>query len=224
MIAEGRSRIALSAKLLWYVVRNSCRIGTEKVPDEKTLVRLGQAIGPETIRELHDRIVGLAQQRRVIHGRKMRVDTTVVESNIHYPTDSGLLHDGARVLTRTMQQLEGKAGNLKKKVRNRMRTVSKRVIAIAHALRHKGPEGELKRTKEYRQLLRVTRQILHDSRQVLKEVEALPPRRRSRVRGLSERLETMAERVRRVVRQTQARVLEGVTQFPGKLVSLFEPR
>jgi len=77
----------------------------------------------------------------------MRVDTTVVESNIHYPTDSDLLHDGGRVLTCTMQQIERKAGNLEKKVRNRMRTVSKRVIAIAHALRHKGPEGEVKRTK-----------------------------------------------------------------------------
>jgi len=193
------------------------------VPDEKTLLRLGQAIGPETIRELHDRIVGLAQERHVIQGRKLRVDTTVVESNIHYPTDSGLLNDGARVLTRTMKQIEGKAGSLKKKVRNRMRTVTKRVIAIGQALRHKGPEGELKRKKEYRQLLRVTRQILNDSRRVLQEVEALPPRRRSGVRLLGERLETMAEQVRRVVRQTKARVFDGLTQFPGKLVSLFEP-
>src|SRR5271166_601689 len=67
------------------VYRSFCRIGLAKVPDEKTLLRLGQAIGPETIRELHDRIVSLAQQRRVIQGRKLRVDTTVVESNIHYP-------------------------------------------------------------------------------------------------------------------------------------------
>jgi len=193
------------------VYRTFCRIGTEKVPDEKTLVRLAQAIGPGTIGELHDRIVALAQQRRIIRGQKMRVDTTVVESNIHYPTDSGLLNDGARVLTRTMQQIEGKAGRLKRKVRNRMRTVSKRVIAIAHALRQKGPEGELQRTKEYRQLLRVTRQILHDSRRVLQEVEALPPGRRNPVRPLSERLQTMVERVRRVVRQTQARVFAGVT-------------
>src|SRR5271165_6572064 len=84
------------------VYRSFCRIGMAKVPDEKTLLRLGQAIGPETVRELHDRIVGLAQERRVIQGRKLRVDTTVVESNIHYPTDSGLLNDGARVLTRTI--------------------------------------------------------------------------------------------------------------------------
>ena len=205
------------------VYRTFCRIGAEKVPDEKTLVRLGQAIGPETIGELHDRIVALAQERRVIRGRKLRVDTTVVESKIHYPTDSGLLQDGTRVLTRTMKQIARKAGGLKRGVRNRMRSVTKRVIAIAHALRHQGAEGELKRKKEYRQLLRLTRQILNDSERVLEEVEALPGRRRRAVRGLGQRLGAMAEQVRQVVRQTQARVFAGVTQFPGKLVSLFEP-
>lgn len=205
------------------VYRTFCRIGAEKVPDEKTLVRLGQAIGAETIRELHDRVVALAQERRVIRGRKLRVDTTVVESNVHYPTDSGLLNDGTRVLTRTMKQIAQKAGGLKRGVRNRMRSVTKRVIAIAHALRHKGAEGELKRKKEYRQLLRLTRQILNDSERVLQEVEALPSRRRSGVRALGERLGAMADQVRRVVRQTQARVFAGLTQFPDKLVSLFEP-
>ena len=205
------------------VYRTFCRIGAKKVPDEKTLVRLGQAIGAETIREMHDQIVALAQERGVIRGRKLRVDTTVVESNIHYPTDSGLLADGTRVLTRTMKQIAQKAGGLKRGVRNRMRSVTKRVIAIAHALRYKGTEGELKRKKEYRQLLRLTRQILNDSERVLLEVEALPSRRRSGVRALGERLGAMADQVRRVVRQTKARVFAGVTQFPDKLVSLFEP-
>jgi hypothetical protein len=69
------------------VYRSFCRVGTEKLPDAKTLIRLGQVIGPETIAELHDRVVALAQKRQVVRGRKMRVvDTTVVESNIHYPT------------------------------------------------------------------------------------------------------------------------------------------
>ena len=58
---------------------------------------------------------------------------------------------------------------------------------------------------------------------MLQEVEALPPRRRSGVRHLGERLEAMAKQVRRVVRQTKARVFDGLTQFPGKLVNLFEP-
>jgi len=204
------------------VYRSFCRVGMEKVPDAKTLVRLGQVIGAETIAELHDRIVALAQERGVIHGRKMRVDTTVVETNVHYPTDSGLLNDGARVLTRTMKKIAGKAGGLKRTVRDRRRSVRKRVMAIAQAARHKGMEGERKRQREYRQLLRLTRQILNDSRRVLQEVEALPARRRRGVDGLGERLETMADQVRRVVRQTKARVLRGITQFPDKLLSLFE--
>jgi transposase, IS5 family len=79
----------------------------------------------------------------------MRVDTTVVESQIHYPADSGLLNDGARVLTRTMKKIKQKTGGLKRRVRSRMRSVTKRVIAIGHALRQKGTEGELKRHKEY---------------------------------------------------------------------------
>ena len=152
----------------------------------------------------------------------MRVDTTGVETNVHDPTDSGLLNDGARVLTRTMKKIEQKAGRLKKKVRNRMRSVSKRVIAIGYAVPHKGPEGERKREREYRQLVRLTRQILNDSRRVLQEVAGMPSRRRKRVQSLGEQLQAMAERVRRVVRQTKARIFEGVTQFPDKLLSVFE--
>jgi IS5 family transposase len=76
------------------VYRSFCRIGLEKVPDAKTLVRLGQAVGPEVIGELHARIVALAQAKGIVQGRKLRVDTTVVETNVHYPTDSSLLGDG----------------------------------------------------------------------------------------------------------------------------------
>ncbi len=205
------------------VYRSFCRIGMEKVPDAKTLVRLGQAVGPEAIGELHNRLVAIAQARQVIRGRKMRVDTTVVESNVHYPTDSGLLNDGARVLTRMMKKIEEKAGGLKKGIRNRKRSVTKRVIAIGHALRHKGPEGEEKRKREYRELLHVTRQILGDTRRVLKEVAGLRGRRRGLLRGLCEQLQTMADQVQRVVRQTKARIFGGETKSPEKIVSLFEP-
>ena len=58
---------------------------------------------------------------------------------------------------------------------------------------------------------------------MLQEVETLPAPRRRGVRGLGEQLETVADQVRRVVRQTKARVFAGLTQFPDKLVSLFEP-
>lgn len=204
------------------VYRSFCRIGMEKVPDAKTLGKIGQALGPEVIQELHQRLVRLAQEKGVVKGRRMRTDTTVVETNIHYPTDSGLLQDGARVLTRGLKKIESRLGGLKKKVRNRMRSVSKRVIAIAHALRHKGSEGEEKRKREYRELLRLIRQILNDTQRVLAEVDGLSAKRRAKVKAIAEQLRTMAGRLRQVVQQTRARVLQGITQFADKLFSLFE--
>jgi IS5 family transposase len=100
--------------------------------------------------------------------------------------------------------------------------VNKRVVAIATASRHKGPEGEEKRKKQYRELLRLSRQILNDAKRVIGEVEQMR-RHNKRLRHLSEGLATMAVRVRQVVKQAKARVFEGVTQLPGKIVSLFQP-
>ena len=203
--------------------RDFTRIGMGKVPDAKTLARIAQALGGEVIAKLHGRLVEIAQEEGVIRGRKLRVDTTVVETNIHYPTDSSLLGDGARVLTRTMKKIEGQAGKLKRKVRDRRRSVSKRVIAIATASRHKGPEGEAKRKKQYKELLRYSRQILNDTQRVIAEVEEMSAKKKKGLSGLCEHLTEMAGRVRQVVKQAKARVFDGITQLPGKIVSLFEP-
>jgi transposase, IS5 family len=203
--------------------RDFTRIGMGKVPDAKTLARIAQALGGEEIAELHRRLVEIAQEEGVIQGRKLRVDTTVVETNIHYPTDSSLLGDGARVLTRTMKKIESEAGRLKRKVRNRTRSISKRVVAIATASRHKGEEGEAKRRKQYKELLRYSRQILNDTKRVLSEVEEMSAKKKKGLRGLCEDLSEMAGRVRQVVKQTKVRVFGGITQMPGKIVSLFEP-
>jgi len=203
--------------------RDFCRIGLNKVPDAKTLARIGQVINSEVIAELHRRLVQLAQEKGVMRGRKMRVDTTVVETNIHYPTDSSLLGDGARVLTRTMKKVEKQAGKLKRKIRDRTRSVNKRVFAIALAARHKGSEGEERRKKQYRELLRLSRQIVNDTRRVLSEVEELGAKKKRRLRPFTAALSEMADRVRHVIRQTKARIFDGITQLPGKIVSLFEP-
>jgi transposase, IS5 family len=108
-------------------------------------------------------------------------------------------------------------------VRNRMRSISKRVVAIATASRHKGPEGEAKRKKLYRELLRYSRQILNDAKRVIAEVEEMSTRKKKGLGGLVEQLGEMASRVRQVVKQAKARVFDGITQLPGKIVSLFEP-
>jgi IS5 family transposase len=202
------------------VYRSFARIGTEKVPDSKTLARLCREINPAVIQQLHERIVELAREEKVVQGRKLRVDTTVVETNVHYPTDSSLLGDGARVLTRTMKKMEAKTGGLTRKVRDRMRTVRKRVVSIALASRVKGPKGEEARKKQYRELLSVSRRIVTDASRVVEETKS---RRRSDLKQLREKLQIIATRVDQVIKQAKTRIFEGNTKLPDKVVSLFEP-
>src|SRR3984957_14154257 len=178
------------------VYRAFTRIGDEKVPDAKTLARLGQLIGATVIVQWHQRLLELAQERGVTREAKLRVDTTVVESNIHYPTDSSLLGDGTRLLTRTMKKIESKSGGLKGKVRDRMRSIRKRVVAIALSTPLLGRTGEERRKRQYRELLRLTRKVMNQAQRVLAEVKQAPRRRRTSVKGLVQSLETMLGRVR----------------------------
>ena len=69
------------------VYRDFTRVGGGKMPDAKTMGRWGVAVGPEVIKQIHERMVQIAQAQGRDAGRRMRVDTTVVETNIHYPTD-----------------------------------------------------------------------------------------------------------------------------------------
>src|SRR5882757_1749826 len=102
-----------------------------RCPDAKTMGRWGVAMGPAVIHQIHDRIVQIARANDVVQGRCMRIETTVVENNIHYPTDSSLLGDGVRVLTRTMKKITGIAGAAGAQLRDRSRSVKWRVLAIA---------------------------------------------------------------------------------------------
>ena len=86
------------------VLRQFCRLYLERVPDDTTLIRWANVIGSQTVRALNDRAVELAQSLKVTRGRKLRMDATVVETNIHHPTDSALLGDGVRVISRLLRR------------------------------------------------------------------------------------------------------------------------
>ena len=169
-------------------------------------------------------MVEIAIEKKIVAGRRMRVDTTVVETNIHYTTDSSLPGDGARVLTRVMKKPERAAGGLMGKVRNRMRTVRKKVVAIAIAARQRGAKGEEKRRGVYKELLTVTRKIVNQAKRAMAEVDGFGHRRKKRFAGMRGQLATMVERVEQVARQTRARIFGGDTKFDEKIVSMFEPQ
>ena len=87
------------------VYRLFTRFDADPTPDFTTFSRTFALLGPDTTQEIHKRVVAMARHERVAPGRKLRSDTTVVESNVHYPTDSTLLGDGIRVLTRSLQRI-----------------------------------------------------------------------------------------------------------------------
>jgi len=115
------------------VYRKLVRVYFEKVPDAKTLLRLSAVIGGEGVEAIHGRLLEIAREHKLIAGRRARVDTTVVETEIRYPTDSRLLADGVRVLTRTLQRLEQAGGVVGAKLRDRMRATTHRVLEISRA-------------------------------------------------------------------------------------------
>ena len=210
------------------VYRAFCRIDGERVPDAKTLIRLAHVLDGPMLTHLLERLVAIARQRRVVHGRRLRVDTTVVETTIHYPTDSGLLADGVRVLTRTMQRLTARLPR-QVHVRDRARSVARRVFAIAQhtrtaTLRARQDVRERSKTPDATALPGTAAD--HARRPSTggdhRAGQSLPSHARGATASATACATTVGL-VRRVVAQTRARVLRGDTHYPDKVLSVFEP-
>jgi len=210
------------------VYRQFTRVGAQKVPDAKTLGKLAIALGPEIIEQIHARVVAIACEKRIVRGRRLRVDTTVVETNIHYPTDSSLLGDGVRVLTRTMQRIAKIAGRAGIKLRDRTRAVGYQVRQIARASRSRVAQGQERLKASYRKLLYHTARVVGQAKRFAEEIatgrkHARGLQQQIRLEAMRAHLERMIPRVRQVMHQARERVFKGNTHVPGKLVSLFEP-
>ncbi|WP_082656181.1 ISNCY family transposase, partial [Bradyrhizobium valentinum] len=210
------------------VYRDFTRVGGGKTPDAKTIGRWGLAVDPNTIRQIHDRMVQIAQQQGVTQGRRMRVDTTVVETNIHHPTDSTLLGDGVRVLIRTMKKITAITGVVGTKLRDRSRSMKLRLLEIARIARAKGPLNHEKLKEGYRKLLSSTSRVVGQAKRFSSEIAEGVKRSRGilkqlALKGLRLQLEAMLPLVRQVMRQTRERIFRGNTRAEGKLLSVFEP-
>ena len=210
------------------VYREFTRVGAAKVPDAKTLGRQACALGPEVVKQIHERMVALALENKIIQGRRMRVDTTVVETNIHYPTDSSLLGDGTRVLTRLMKKVTAIAGEAGTKLRDRMRGIRRNVMRIGRAARIKGERGKKAVAAIYRKALAATGRVLAQAKRFSAEIASGVKRsadvmKQAALEGMKRQIEVMLERTGQVVRQTQARIFGGDTHVPGKILSVFEP-
>ncbi|MGH9482703.1 MAG: ISNCY family transposase [Terriglobales bacterium] len=226
---ETEERVADSLVLRWFT-----RVYFRRVPHATTLLRWAQTIQSETLHQLTDRTAQLAAQARVTRARKLRVDGTVVETTIHHPTDSGLLGDGVRVLTRLItraQPLVGAAlAGIRDAFRDRTRTMRRTLRALHRLVRQKGEAVEAEQRQCYARLIQATEQTLKQAQQVRQalavQLRRKQPKERERIRAqrLHQALERFLPLVAQVIRQTRTRVLEG-GKVPAqeKIVSLFEP-
>jgi IS5 family transposase len=210
------------------VYRDFTRVGGGKTPDAKTIGRWGVALGPDVLKQIHARMVRIAQDSGVTVGRRMRVDTTVVETNIHYPTDSSLLGDGVRVLIRTMKKISKIAGEAGAKLRDRSHNVKLRVFDIARSARSRTKQSKEKLKQTYGKLLDATSRVVGQAKRFSKEIAQgvkLAPDgvRQMMLEGLRQELDAIVPLVKQVMKQTRARIFRGDTRSEGKLLSLFEP-
>ena len=210
------------------VYRDFTRVGAWKVPDAKTMGRWGLALQPEEVEKIHARIVAIAQENQVVKGRKMRVDTTVVETDIHYPTDSSLLGDGVRVLVRAMKRIGEIACGQGAKLRDRSRSVKLRILEIGRIARTRGGPNRERLQQGYEKLLSSVSRVVGQAKRFSCEIadgmkRAGEVMRQAALESLRQEVETIVPRVQQVMRQTKQRVFGGDTHVAEKLVSIFEP-
>ena len=208
------------------VLRQFCRVYLKKVPDDTTLLRWAQVIAPATLAALNERVVVLARQLAVTRGRKLRLDSTVVATTIRHPSDSSLLADGVRVLSRVLRRaramLGEAAGAGKALFRTRLRSARRLVQSLHRLGRRKGEAAAEAMRLAYARLVAVARKT---QAQATRVGTALRKRPEPPAQRLARQLDTYLPRVARAIAQAVRRVLQGETVPAGeKIVSLFEPR
>ena len=206
-------------------LRQFCRVYVEQVPDDSVLIKWANLLRPETLHQLLEHVVVMAQRLRVTRGRKLRTDGTVVESNIHHPTDSSLLADGVRVLSRALGRARdvlrsataGTAQVAKKVFRNRTRSARN----AAREIGRKAQKARERTRRAYRKLLRITRASVKQARKVIEVLREVVTEETTQV---AQQMAHFVPLVDQVIDQATRRVLHG-EQVPvaDKIVSLFEP-
>jgi len=201
--------------------RRFCHLALDdRVPDSTTLIKLTHKYGENTVRALNDALVLKLKERKVVRGRKLRIDTTVVESDIHHPTDTGLLNDGIRVITRVVSKLKKVVPGIGSRFVKHTRKAKKVYLGLMKVMKGRTGQDDTNLQQARDKLVKITEETIAGGRAVQAELELLqekPPL----VNRLREQLSEWIESAEKVVRQTQE-VIKGNRHLPRRLVSLFD--
>jgi len=204
-------------------LRRFCRISlSERVPDESTVRKLTRRIGPETVNELTRVLIVQATRSKRFRPRAVRIDSTVTEADVKYPTDSGLASDGVRALAREAKKLARLVKEHKRRVRDRSRSMGRTLRAVTRTVRRRSGEAKT----EVLKLTAKTGELLEQSIAETRRLVVIA-RRRARGRGAkvklkaAAQLEQLADRCQKVAVQIKQRVAG--EPIKDRLVSLADP-
>lgn len=189
--------------------RRFCGIGyQERVPESSTLCKLTQKYGEEMLSELHRLILDNLRERKLVRGKKIRTDTTVVASDIHYPTDVGLLYDGLKRLRQGLIKSPG----IGLRLGRTMKKAKKMVFTIAQSLRKPDAKSRERVKRINRKVIKIVRKTVIKVKRVLRWVKD---------RKVRKHLETALELTDQVANQSEDRLNGG--KPTDRLVSLADP-
>ncbi len=223
-LVDGRPTIPMQTYLRLMLLKHRCGWGYEtlvrevadsihlrrfcliplhaRVPDESTVRKLTRRLGPELTDALIRSVIALAVRERRFRARALRVDSTVVEADIRYPTDAGLCADAVRRITRAARRLQAAVPAADAHVRDRSRAVGRRLRALGRTLTRR--TGVAKRSVQ-----RITADVAAQVRATIREARALV---------------AQARRSRAPARTKATRELERVTALAGRVVEQIRQR
>jgi IS5 family transposase len=207
-------------------LRRFCRIAlTERVPDESTVRKLVRRLGPDVVEEIVMAVIGSATRQGVqarFQVRAVRIDSTVVEADIRYPTDIGLCEDATRILAAEARKSASQAGDRSPRVRDRSRQIAGRVRKLNRTLAARTGQGKETAIRLTAEAGEVTANSIREARRLVERL-----RQRARGRGAKRkldaaaRLEVLADRAQKVVEQIDRRVAG--KKITDRLISMSDP-
>ena len=206
-----------------YTLRGFTDFDSHRVPKHDAFNRAFNRLTPKTLETINQAVIQAAVEAGLEDGKKLRVDTTVVETNVHYPTDATLLWDSVRTITRLVEDLHEKLPQGVEGFTNRTRSARRRMQALE---RMSARERHEQQQPKYRELIRITEQVVGNARSVVEKAKAAGGS--DVVAGvvidqLRTQIASFCDLGDRVIDQTRRRVIDG-EQVPTeeKVYSIFE--
>lgn len=228
MYLKGRHQLGyeslveeLATNIKW---RRFCQITLDQpILHSTTFIRLTQKYGPEIIDAVNRQLLEQLKDKKILKGKKLRMDTAVVKSNIHYPTDAGLLSDSIRKITNIVKEIKEQGHAVKITFRDRTRTVKKTILRLVKNLRDRTKSKQENFKEQTRELMKTTRHVVEQAKDVAQDIAGAAKKDFfDGIKALHDDLQEFIGIADRVQEQTKKVLIDNGQSIPSRIVSIFD--